>query len=81
VSRLYIRLATNNTTKIRARNLAMPAKSAARPPNPKTDAITAMIKKVITQLSIKTPIGLMKGLYRYITIPDLRFAIGRGFRK
>jgi hypothetical protein len=36
----------NSRIKIPARNLAMPAKSAANPPNPKIVAIIAKIKKV-----------------------------------
>jgi hypothetical protein len=42
----------NNTTKMKNRILAMDAAPAAMPPNPKTAAITATIKKISAQRNI-----------------------------
>src|SRR6266545_5563666 len=61
---------TNSTRNIKNRSFAMPADAAAIPPNPKTAATSAMIRKTTAQPNISSPPQRLNRICRLIRAPQ-----------
>jgi len=60
---------TNSTRNIKNRSFAMPADATAIPPNPKTAATSAMIRKTTAQLNISSPPQRVNRMCRLVRVP------------
>ena len=64
-----IKETTNSTRNIKNRSFAMPADAAAIPPNPKTAATSAMIRKTTAQPNISSPPARLNRICRLGRVP------------